>query len=227
MAQTFVSKTVFMVGIIAAILVSSIVSTALSSGFTGQEQGPQGEQGVQGVAGPTGPQGPKGDTGATGPTGSAGATGATGAQGAKGDKGDMGATGPAGGATRYVTEGSFNVTQNGDLIKQLYNEDGSESSAFHWKRIEVSQITLSNMPSVQVFIKTYFQTDVDYGTGQNATTFSPTALWRDVGVTFGSIAENAGTVLYDEGCVYIFYKQTGGSNALYAMTGDYKIVVVK
>ncbi len=225
MAQTFVSKTVFMVGIIAAILVSSIVSTALSSGFTGQEQGPQGEQGVQGVAGPTGPQGPKGDTGAIGSAGSAGATGATGAQGAKGDKGDIGATGPAGGATRYVTEGSFNVTQNGDLIKQLYNEDGSESAAFHWKRIEVPQITLSNMPSIDVYVKTYFG---NYTTA-NETVMIPTStvVWRNVGITFGSIVENTGTVLYDEGCVYIFYKQTGGTSVSYATTGDYKIVVVK
>lgn len=226
MAQTFVSKTVFMVGIIAAILVSSVLSTAVSSGFTGQEQGPQGEQGVQGVAGQTGPQGPKGDTGATGPTGSAGATGATGAQGAKGDKGDIGAVGPigpAGEATRYVIEGSFNVTQNGDLIK--YFGAIEDPSMFHWKRIEVPQITLSNLPSIEVYVKTYFG---NYTTANETVMIpTPTVVWRDVGVTFGSIVENTGTVLYDEGCVYIFYKQTGGTSVSYAMIGDYKIVVVK
>ena len=54
-----------------------------------------------------------------------------------------------------------------------------------------------------------------------------TVLWRDVGVTFGNVAEDAGLVLYDEGYVYIFYKVIYASSVQYAMTGDYKIVIVK
>ena len=68
------------------------------------------------------------------------------------------------------------------------------------------------MPSVQVFVKTYFEICILWPM-QNADDVFAYRLWRDVGVTFGSIVENTGTVLYDEGCVYIFYKQTGGSNA--------------
>ncbi len=84
MAAGFVSKTVFLAGIIAAILISSGFSAVVSTQFA---VGPQGEQGIQGVQGETGPQGLKGDRGVTGLQG---AKGDTGAQGSKGDKGDPG-----------------------------------------------------------------------------------------------------------------------------------------
>jgi hypothetical protein len=213
-------KTMFIVGLIIAILVSAGVSAVVATYWA---KGPKGDTGATGATGATGPQGPKGDTGATG---------ATGPQGPKGDKGDTGATGAtglqgpagaAGNATRYVIEGSFNITQDGDLIK---NFSAPDQELYHWKRIAVPQITLSNMPSVQVYVKTYF-----HGNGglanESATTPTSTVLWRDVGVTFGNVAEDAGLVLYDEGCIYVFYKTTYGSNVNYAMTGDYRIVVVK
>ena len=57
--------TKFIVGILVAILASSIISVAVSTRLTA---GPQGTEGLQGT---TGPQGPKGDTGGTGATGSA------------------------------------------------------------------------------------------------------------------------------------------------------------
>jgi hypothetical protein len=65
-----ISKTMFVVGLIAAILVSSLISVLAATQFALIK----------------GPKGDKGDAGATG------ATGATGAQGPKGDKGDAGAT---------------------------------------------------------------------------------------------------------------------------------------
>ena len=57
-------------------------------------------------------------------------------------------------------------------------------------------------------------------------------MWRDVGVTHGTTVEDNGVVLYDEGCLYIYYKviiDNGSISpyALYAVTGDYKIVIVK
>ena len=250
MAQKVIPMTVFLAGLIVAILVSTgvsaVVSTQWARGPQGPE-GPRGEQGIQGLTGATGstgaigatgPAGEKGDkgdpgatgaTGAQGPTGPAGAAGVTGATGAQGPAGATGATGatgpmgPTGNTTRIVIEGSFNITQDGDLIK---NYTSPETSLFHWKRIAVPQITLSDMPSVQVYVKTYFQN----GTGlanESATVPTSTVLWRDVGVTFGNIAEDAGLVLYDEGCVYVFYKVAYGSTVQYAMTGDYKIVVTK
>jgi hypothetical protein len=210
MVQKFVSVSVFLAGLIVAILVSSgvsaVVSTQWARGPQGPEgpQGPQGEQGVQGLTGATGATGPQGAKGDKGDTGATGATGATGPQG------------PAGSATRYVIEGSFNVTQDGDLIK--YTEEGY---AYHWKRIDVPQLTLSDMPSVQVYVKTYFVSN------ESETEPTPIALWRDVGVTHGSIVEDTGVVLYDEGCVYIYFKVVFPGYSLYAVAGDYRIVVVK
>ena len=211
----------FIAGIVIAILASSAISigasTILAVGPQGPEgpQGPQGEQGIQGLTGDTGPQG------------AAGPTGATGAQGEKGDKGDTGETGatgpegPPGNATRYVIEGSFNVTEDGDLTK--FSEGPFLNYTYHWKRIDVPQLTLSDMASVQVYISTYFESI------ENVT--EPIQFWRDVGVTHGSTVEDAGVVLYDEGCVYIYYKAyitgSGPPYYFYAVTGDYKIVVVK
>jgi len=69
-----ISKTTFIVGLIIAILASSIISTvvsmqwALIQGPKGDkgDTGPQGEQGLQGETGSQGPQGPKGDKGDVG-----------------------------------------------------------------------------------------------------------------------------------------------------------------
>jgi hypothetical protein len=102
----------------------------------------------------------------------------------------------------------------------------SETVMYHWKRIDAPQITLSDMPSVQFYVKTYFHNDT-VTANESATVPTSTVFWRDVGVTFDSVAEDTGLVLYDEGCFYIFYKLVYGSNVQYAMTGDYKIVVVK
>jgi hypothetical protein len=213
-------------GIIIAILVSSAVSvgasTMLSAGPEGPEgpQGPQGEQGVQGATGETGPAGATGDAGPQGEKGEKGDKGDTGATGATGATGPQG---PPGNATRYVIEGSFDITQDGDLIK---NFSGLDPIHYHWKRIDIPQITLSDMPSVQVYVKTYFHDEI--GTAnESATVPSSIVFWRDVGVTFGSITENTGLVLYAEGCVYIFYKSVYTTDVQYAMTGDYKIVVLK
>jgi hypothetical protein len=111
-AQVLISKTVFVVGIIITILLSSGVTYA-SLSVAGQQES-QGIQGVQGTSGSQGPQGLKGDTGPigetgatgatgpagptgpSGPTGLIGATGIAGPQGPKGDTGATGATGPAG-----------------------------------------------------------------------------------------------------------------------------------
>ena len=218
MAQKLVSMTVFLAGLIAAILISSVVSTVVST---------------QWAVGPQGPEGPQGPQGEQGETGAAGATGATGPQGTKGDKGDTGATGetgpegPPGNATRYVIEGFFNVTQDGDLVHYI-NQTISGYDYYteeHWKRINVTQITLADMPSVQVFIKTTFVSI------ENVT--APIEMWK----WYGPVAGGAVHVMYDEGCVYLQYKfysegfdiltQTYGNSTTYRFDGNYKIVIVK
>ncbi len=218
MAEISLTTGKLIVVIVIAVLVTSAVSVGGSTMLLTGPQGPTGATGAQG------PQGPKGDTGDTGPQGEqgiqgqVGPTGATGAQGPKGDKGETGLQGPAGNATRFLIEGSFNVSQDGDLI--LYETHSFGTTEYHWKRIDVPQLTLSDMPSVQVYVSTYFESI------ENVT--PPIQLWRDVGVTHGSTVEDAGVVLYDEGCIYIFYKDVTDSGTTgYAITGDYKIVVVK
>jgi hypothetical protein len=72
-----ISKTMFVVGLIAAILASSLVSAAIMTQLSTT----------------LGLKGDKGDTGATGATGPTGATGATGPQGLQGIQGVQGARG--------------------------------------------------------------------------------------------------------------------------------------
>ena len=76
-----ITTVVFAIGLVAAILLASLISVGVSS---------------LGIVGQKGEKGDKGDTGATGAAGATGATGATGAAGATGAKGDTGSTGATG-----------------------------------------------------------------------------------------------------------------------------------
>ena len=198
----FISRTTFLVGIAIAILVSIGVSAIVSTQWA---VGPQGPEGPQGLHGEQGIQGLSGDTGATGPQG---------LKGEKGDTGEAGAIGPQGppgpvNVTRYVIEDSFNITDEGDLIKNIYH--GGSVSEYHWKKIIVPQLTLSDMVSVQVFTKPY---SLLYANPEDLM-----QMWRE---------HNADYDYFDEGCVYIYYKViTTGSSPNYAINGEYKIVLVK
>jgi hypothetical protein len=214
-------------GIIIAIIASSTVAAGVSTMLIA---GPQGPEGPKGDTGPQGEQGIQGLTGDTGPAGPAGATGATGPQGEKGDKGDTGAIGatgpegPPGNATRYVIEGSFNVTEDGDLIKYV-QLSGNDTTEYHWKRIDVPQLELANMSSVQVFVKTSFVSV------ENVT--EPMELWK----WYGPVTGGGVHVMYDDGAVYLEYKvysdyydifaEEYTTETLYRFDGNYKIVVVK
>jgi len=209
----------FIAGIVIAILVSSVISvgasTMLATGPKG-DTGPQGEQGIQGLTGDAGPQGPIGPQGPQGEKGDKGDTGETGATGPEG---------PPGNATRYVIEGWFNMTEDGDLIRYDVGIDNKTAES-HWKKIDVPELTLADMPSIQVYAGTYFES-VENVTG-------PIFMWRNLRNFAGnSIVDKIGTVLYDEGCVYIYYKffdeaaPFGPTTSYAESTGDYKIVVVK
>lgn len=194
--EKFVSKGVFLAGVVLAVLVSCAVSLAVSSLLAVGPQGPQGEQGVQGLTGEQGPVGPKGDKGDKGDAGAMGATGATGAQG------------PAGEAPRFVVEGSINLTADGDLIRHS-NHGGGLVSVYHWKRVDVSELMLSDMPLVQVYARPYSLAYDDTG--------DLLQMWREYSDVF-----------YDEHYVYIYYKViTGTQPPNYAIAGDYKITIVK
>ena len=77
-----ISMTMFMVGIVLAILVSSALSVVLSTQFA---VGPQGEEGPQGDIGPQGLQGEQGIQGPVGPQGEEGPQGEIGPQGPQGE----------------------------------------------------------------------------------------------------------------------------------------------
>jgi hypothetical protein len=118
-----VSKSIFIIVILVTVLVSTAVSAGISlvaiDSPTVQEQ--TGMQGPKGDTGPTGAPGPRGETWLTGAMGATGLQGATGAAGATGPIGATGATGPQGppGATvsNYTNIGSTsNLNFNGNNI---------------------------------------------------------------------------------------------------------------
>ena len=153
-----ISMTMFIAGIVIAILASIALSTVIAAQFAVGPQGPEGPQGeqgiqgilgIQGVAGPEGLQGPKGDKGDTGSQGPKGDTGDTGPEGPKGDtgeqglQGEVGPEGPAGGfgapdydsGWRNITV-AYNITHNlgtQDILIYLIakNEDGNIISRAH------------------------------------------------------------------------------------------------
>lgn len=214
MTQKTVSITIVVIGIVLAIVISSVGTIAVNG--IASTQGSQGPQGIPGLSGAPGPKGDKGDTGATG---SAGLAGVTGSQGPKGDKGDTGATGPAGSpgnGTRYVIEGRFDTLQNGDLTTS-YGTTGNTYTD-HWKRISVPQLTLSDMPSIEVYVKSTDPVNVTIN-GQETTIH----MWTK----FHQLMGNPDGILYDEGAIYLFYKETSSSYTNSPITGDYKIVVIK
>ena len=89
-------KTLNTTTLIAAVVISVILSVGISYVIipstlsTIGQQGPQGPQGSQGIQGPPGSQGPSGPQGAQGPTGDTGATGPRGLQGSEGPQGPPG-----------------------------------------------------------------------------------------------------------------------------------------
>lgn len=88
-----VTTVVFVVGLVAAILIASLISVGISSLLTVGQKGEKGNKGDTGSTGATGPMGPPGATGATGATGPAGATGTAGATGSQGPQGIQGPPG--------------------------------------------------------------------------------------------------------------------------------------
>ena len=225
LSEKLISRTVFLAGIVAAILIASTLSTLASTQLIAGPQGPQGPQGSKGEPGPAGSQGPPGVAGSVGATG---ATGATGAVGATGPAGAPGPAGKDGSTARYVIDGTFDVTKDGDLIiSETYEAglfgNGGEIS-YHWKKIEVSQLSLSDMASIQVYVRTTVKNTADGA--------PPRQLWTDYNPPFNTPVLNTGAVLYDNGCIYVYYKtfetpKNAEPFSMYAMTGEYTIVVVK
>jgi hypothetical protein len=220
--EKLISRTVFLTGIITAILIASTISTLASTQLIAGPPGPIGPQGPKGESGATGSQGPPGATGSVGATG---ATGATGASGVTGPAGSPGSAGKDGSTTRYVIDGTFDVTKDGDLIKHSEHLTSFELDyVYHWKKVDVPQLTLSDMPLVNVYVRSIFES------GESGS--QPMQLWKDHDSSFSTSVTDMGAVIYAEGCVYVFYKIVitpiySDPYSLTYTTGEYKIVVVK
>jgi hypothetical protein len=231
MVPPFVSTKIFSVALIAAILLSGLVASVFATELNQNVQLIQGEKGDMGEIGPVGPPGPTGATGPMGPAGPSGGTGATGPQGPKGDNGDTGAIGPIGpqgpagtsGSTRTVINGSFNVTQQGDKITYFipYNDpwvNRTVTPESHFKRIDIPQLTFSDMPSVQVYVSSNVTSYV-----KDTETPIIETIWLDT-----SELTNWNMVRLEEGCIYLHYKEYSiGATWLYLMDGNYMIVITK
>ena len=111
-------------------------------------------------------------------------------------------------AITYVIEGSFDVTQAGDVVEVMPDTE------FHWKRIPVPQLTLEDMPNIQVYVKT----DWDQ--------YAPLDTWKDVYVAHGIMPSSS--VVYDEQSVLVLYKRViTDLGTDYFFNGEYKVTVTK
>src|SRR3990170_688508 len=81
------TRTLFVVGLIAAIVLAGILSIGVSTQMSIVNKGLKGEPGAAGLKGDTGDKGATGAEGAQGKTGPSGPQGATGPQGPQGPKG--------------------------------------------------------------------------------------------------------------------------------------------
>ncbi len=110
---------------------------------------------------------------------------------------------------RFVIEGSFDVTENGDVIETF------DTTEEHWKVIAVPQLTLDDMPLVKVYYR------------PNNTSTSAHEMWRESGEALDTFPTLS--VVYDEQSVLILYKKVYNDVGLinYLFNGEYKIVVIK
>jgi len=104
--KTGISKTMFVAGLIAAILASSLISVVAMTQ-------------ISTLLGLKGEKGDKGDTGATGATGATGPTGATGATGPQGLQGIQGTQGARGFSTPDYDSGWINIAP-GETISLVH-----------------------------------------------------------------------------------------------------------
>jgi len=127
------TKKTFLIGLLATIIVASILSAGVSTQLSLVQQRQQGLTGAQGATGDAGPQGPKGETGAIGTRGPSGPQGSQGTQGAQGPKGltaadyDSGWIDLTGKTGQYITVPHNLNTQ--DTIVQITGKMTADSGA--------------------------------------------------------------------------------------------------
>jgi hypothetical protein len=173
MVKFAIEKGTLIVLILVTLLISSAVSTGVST-LIGNSQSLQGQQGTKGDTGPTGATGMTGSTGATGsqgsqgPKGDTGSTGTTGATGTTGPAGATGATGPQGPYLPDYDSGwvdisnkagqYFNITHNLNYADILVDITGRTQAGG-----SVHQKYLGLTGYVPGWNKTYGGASIDYG----------------------------------------------------------------
>jgi len=112
-------------------------------------------------------------------------------------------------AVTHVIEGSFDVTQDGDVVEVMTD------TVYHWKRIPVPELTLDDMPNIQVYVKT-----------NERDKYTPLDTWKDVYVAHGIMPSSS--VVYDEQSILVLYKRVITDLGIdYFFNGEYKITVTK
>jgi len=165
-----ISRTVFIIGLIAAILASSLISAIMVTQFS-PSKGPKGDKGEKGdtgdtgATGATGATGPQGAQGLQGTTGATGTTGPTGPKGDKGDTGDTGAAGPKGDTGATGSQGATGATgatgpqgQKGDPGKSYVIAQWS----VQWRGLTGDLNWAGDIGTPQKFCSTF---DYDWGQG--------------------------------------------------------------
>ena len=143
MSSSYVTKTMFIVGILGAILISSTVSVVASSLLAITANGIQGPQGPQGDIGPQGPVGVTGDTGPAGPQGPQGLKGDTGSQGPKGDTGETGPQGNPGPQGEIGPQGPQGLPGTGFSYFAVNGADSTSTTNSYPNFVDVPMMTLS------------------------------------------------------------------------------------
>ena len=125
---------------------------------------------------------------------------------------------------RTVIEGTIDTSADGDVVKSYIA--GFNSYYFHWKTIEVPQITMTNMPMVWVYMKAIPNVP-DLPATNN---WMPLAFGKWFSAGDSVQGRETPSFIIDNGKLYIYYKLrsvAATTNDYIPTTGDYKIVVIK
>jgi len=125
--------------------------------------------------------------------------------------------------SQVIYEGSFDVTQDGDIIIQRPCPSCSpeEQELWHWKEIIIPEIDLDNMPDVKIYVKPYPLTEMLWFYPNNGDVWGDTYAvpWSSSLPTFA---------VFDQGKVLLHYKRCYVGEGCYdepTFSGDYKVVV--
>lgn len=206
--------TMFVVGIVVAILVSSALSIVIATQFAVGPQGPAGVEGPKGDTGDIGPQGLAGDTGPAGLQGAAGSQGATGATGTQGLTGKQGLQGEQG--VGFEPIGNISISPSAFLSRDndhaynldeisIENNDPFRTGEFY------APLQIPNGVEVTKVIFHWYDNDLEknitfkmYETTRTAGSTSLVDLLSGIGVGYTS-SPVMSAIIDNDKCIYTLY----------------------